>query len=62
MIFMCAAVVTPAFAPGLVTLLAALIMVGIGIGLTDTAMNTHAVTVEKGYRRPIRSSAARRSD
>ena len=55
-IFMCAAVVTPAFAPGFVTLLAALIMVGIGIGLTDTAMNTHAVTVEKGYRRPIMSS------
>ena len=55
-IFMCAAVVTPAFAPGFVTLLAALTMVGIGIGLTDTAMNTHAVTVEKGYRRPIMSS------
>ena len=36
--------------------MAALIMVGIGIGLTDTAMNTHAVTVEKGYRRPIMSS------
>ena len=58
-VFMCAAVVTPAFATGFVTLLAALIMVGIGIGLTDTAMNTHAVTVEKGYRRPIIHGRAR---
>jgi fucose permease len=55
-IIMCAAVVPPAFAPGFVTLLVALVMVGIGIGLTDTAMNAHAVTVEKGYERPIMSS------
>jgi MFS family permease len=55
-VVMCTTMVLPAFAPGFVTLLIALILVGIGIGLTDTAMNAHAVTVEKGFRRPIMSS------
>jgi MFS family permease len=55
-IIMCLTAVLPAFAPGFTTLLTALVLVGIGIGLTDTAMNAHAVTVEKGYRRPIMSS------
>ncbi len=53
---MCVALVTPAYATGFVTLLGALVLVGVGIGLTDTAMNVHAVLVEKGYARPIMSS------
>jgi MFS family permease len=53
---MCVALVTPAYAPTFPTFLAAMIIVGFGIGLTDTAMNAHAVAVETGYARPIMSS------
>jgi MFS family permease len=55
-LIMCPKMALSAFPPGFVTLLAPLILIGISIGLTDTAMNAHAVTVEKGYRRPIMSS------
>ncbi len=51
-----ASVVAPAFAGGFVTLLLSLILVGVGMGFTDTAMNAHAVTVERAYARPIMSS------
>lgn len=50
------ATAAPAFATGFFTLLPALILFGIGLGLTDTAMNAHAVTVERGYGRPIMSA------
>jgi MFS family permease len=55
-ILMCVSIAVLAAPIGFVSLLAALTLVGIGIGLTDTGMNTHAVTVERGYRRPIMSS------
>lgn len=55
-VIMCLALVPGAFATDFVSLLAALILLGIGIGLTDTAMNAHAVLVERGYERPIMSS------
>ncbi len=47
------ATVVPAFATGLPSLLTALVLVGLGMGVTDAAMNAHAVTVEKAYARPI---------
>jgi hypothetical protein len=46
----------PAFATRLSTLLPAFIAFGVGMGLTDTAMNAHAVTVEQRYARPVMSS------
>jgi len=55
-VVMCVAVVAPPFATGFATLLMSLMLFGIGVGFTDTAMNAHAVTVEQGYRRPIMSS------
>jgi MFS family permease len=55
-VVMCVAVVAPPFATGFPTLLMSLMLFGIGVGFTDTAMNAHAVTVEQGYRRPIMSS------
>ena len=53
---LCAALVGPALADGLVTLLAALAVLGVVLGLHDVAMNAQAVVVERGYRRPIMSS------
>lgn len=53
---MAIAIVAPAITSGFATLTASLVLVGIGIGLTDAAMNAHAVTVEKAYRRRIMSS------
>jgi len=44
------------FASSLVPLIVALACAGAGLGLTDTAMNAHAVIVEKRYRRSIMSS------
>lgn len=55
-VIMCASLVPSAYASGFVALLASLVLLGIGIGLTDTAMNAHAVLVEKTYARPIMSS------
>ena len=55
-VVMCVALVAPPFATGFPTLLMSLMLFGIGVGFTDTAMNAHAVTVEQGYRRPIMSS------
>ncbi len=55
-LIMCAALVPAAYAPGFATLLASLVLLGVGIGLTDTGMNAHAVLVEKTYARPIMSS------
>jgi MFS family permease len=53
---MCLTLVAPAYAPNFPTFLGAMILVGFGIGLTDTAMNAHAVVVQTGYGRPIMSS------
>jgi len=55
-LIMCAALIPAAYAPGFVALLVALVLLGVGIGLTDAAMNAHAVLVEKTYARPIMSS------
>lgn len=54
--FMCLTLVAPAYSPDFATFLGAMVVVGFGIGLTDTAMNAHAVLVENGYARPIMSS------
>jgi MFS family permease len=53
---MCVALVAPAYAPNFPTFLGAMTLLGFGIGLTDTAMNAHAVVVESAYARPIMSS------
>ncbi len=45
-----------ALAPGLPTLVSALVLVGASAGLLDVSMNAHASTVEKGYERRIMSS------
>ena len=50
------AFVLAAVAPGLPTLLAALVLVGAVTGVLDVSMNAHASTVEKGYGRRIMSS------
>ena len=53
---LCAALVGPALAGGLAALIAALAVLGIALGVLDVAINTQAVVVERGYRRPIMSS------
>jgi MFS family permease len=53
---MCATSVLPAYATSFALLTGALVLLGVGIGLTDTAMNAHAVLVEKGHARPIMAS------
>lgn len=52
----CAVLPLPLLAPGLPTLLAAFVLLGIGIGALDVSMNAHAVLVEERYGRPIMSS------
>ena len=42
-------------APTMPLLMLALLAFGVGSGLVDVAMNTHAVTVERGYGRPLMS-------
>ena len=56
LVVLCAGTALPGFATRLWTLLPAFIVFGVGMGLTDTAMNAHAVTVEQRYARPIMSS------
>ncbi len=46
----------PAFAESLLSLAAALFVVGALSGILDVAMNSNAVVVERGYGRPIMSS------
>ncbi|NJP99326.1 MFS transporter [Streptomyces zingiberis] len=46
----------PAFAGDLLTLTAAMVLFGFGNGCMDVSMNTHAVQVERGYRRPVLSA------
>ncbi|MGK3958535.1 MFS transporter [Arthrobacter sp. R4] len=46
----------PGLATDAVTLGLALFIFGLGHGITDVAMNQHAVLVERGYRRPIMSA------
>lgn len=48
--------VLPGLATGLPTLAAGLLLFGVAQGLVDVAMNTHAVRVERHYRRPIMST------
>ncbi|GIJ45240.1 MFS transporter [Virgisporangium aliadipatigenens] len=51
-----AALVLPAFAVDAWTLGAALLVLGIGLGALDVAMNAHAVQVERAYGRAIMSA------
>lgn len=51
-----AALVLPALAVNAWTLGAALLVLGIGNGTLDVSMNSHAVQVERGYRRPVMSA------
>jgi len=51
-----AALVLPALAVNAWTLAVALLVFGMGNGSLDVSMNTHAVRVEAGYRRPIMSA------
>ncbi|MFE1963265.1 MFS transporter [Streptomyces sp. NPDC059479] len=51
-----AAVVLPGLAANGWTLGAALLVLGFGNGCLDVSMNTHAVQVERGYRRPVMSA------
>jgi MFS family permease len=53
---MCVSLVGPALASELLTLTAAFVLLGLGSGFLDVVMNTNAVAVERGYRRPIMSS------
>ncbi|MFH0241016.1 MFS transporter [Streptomyces sp. HK10] len=51
-----ASLALPGLAEGAWTLGAALLVFGFGNGCLDVAMNTHAVQVERGYRRPVMSA------
>ncbi|WP_336621583.1 MFS transporter [Streptomyces sp. DH37] len=51
-----ASLVLPGLAEGVWTLGAALLLFGAGNGCLDVSMNTHAVQVERGYRRPVMSA------
>ncbi|HEX4817300.1 MAG TPA: MFS transporter [Nonomuraea sp.] len=46
----------PALAPSYGTLAALAVLFGIGLGVTEVAMNTHSVEVERRYGRPIISA------
>jgi MFS family permease len=54
--FLVGGVNLPGLANDAVTLGVALFIFGLGHGVTDVAMNQHAVVVERGYRRPIMSA------
>lgn len=56
MLFLAAAVIGPALATNAWTLAMALILLGLGNGALDVAMNAHAVQVERGYARPVMSA------
>lgn len=49
------ALLGPAYAPNLITLTVALVALGVVGGVIDVAMNAHAVSLERLYRRPIMS-------
>ncbi|MCX5207881.1 MFS transporter [Kitasatospora sp. NBC_00240] len=51
-----AGLVLPGLATGPLALGGALLLFGFGIGCLDVSMNTHAVQVEHGYRRPVMSA------
>ncbi|GAA4618295.1 MFS transporter [Saccharopolyspora hordei] len=53
---MAASLLLPGFAGDLPTLLVGLLVFGAGHGTVDVAMNTHAMQVQRGYRRPIVST------
>jgi MFS family permease len=55
-IALCVVLPFPAFATDVVTLFAALVVLGVTQGLMDVAMNANGVAVERGYGRPILSS------
>jgi MFS family permease len=52
----CTVLPLPLLAPNFPLLLAAFVLLGIGVGALDVSMNAHAVLVEERYGRPIMSS------
>jgi predicted MFS family arabinose efflux permease len=48
--------IAPGFAPSLPVLACAVVFLGLGHGLLDVSMNTHAIELERLYGRPILSS------
>lgn len=48
--------IAPSFMPNLPSLAFSLVFLGLGHGLVDVAMNTHAIELERLYQRPIMSS------
>jgi MFS family permease len=55
-VLFCAVLPLPVLAADFPLLLAALVLLGVGIGALDVAMNAHAVLVEVRYGRPVMSS------
>jgi MFS family permease len=55
-LWFCIVLPLPLLAPDMATLLAAFVLLGIGSGALDVAMNAHAVLIEERYSRPIMSS------
>jgi MFS family permease len=55
-LLLCATLPLPALAPTYAALVAALVLLGVGNGLMDVAMNAQAVEVEKRFGRPILSA------
>jgi fucose permease len=55
-ILFCTVLPLPLLAPDFPLLFAAFVLLGVGIGALDVAMNAHAVLVEERYGRPIMSS------
>jgi MFS family permease len=55
-LWFCIVLPLPLLAPDMATLLAAFVLLGIGTGALDVAMNAHAVLIEERYGRPIMSS------
>jgi MFS family permease len=55
-LWFCVVLPLPLLAPDMGTLLAAFVLLGIGTGALDVAMNAHAVLIEERYGRPIMSS------
>jgi MFS family permease len=53
LVLFCLTLPLPALAPSLPSLLAALVLLGVGSGALDVAMNAQAVAVEQRYGRPL---------
>ena len=52
-VFFCLAFLGPSLAPTLASFVAGGVLMGMGIGSMDVAMNAHAIAIEKSLRRPV---------